>query len=794
MASYINSDDDYRRKTPSPIEYIMGAIRVPGATAGIPHDLTSPRGRFSNIETSDTGLTTLQENNYQISWQDSLRSITGLSQPEPPPPEPPQRQVSINWEKSVNEIYEQYRVQFITKIREDPHWNKVQPYIDVQLRNWFLEPRYRIPDPNLVQILEQFRKDASPILAETYVNELDYKDNEFCIQGKIKDKIMTELMRLRPWKHFADAVDQLVTEKIAQCSVQNAKTGTSERLEVPPIGNISPKVTLNINSPNITVRTDSRPQTPLMPSDDPNIINAQYQELGEALLTLRHHEVSEKLTPLCKDWRLTKESLYGYDERSRLWIVREESDLGLWINELIKSMITATRTSIHTQRQRQIRDGVDLPQEEKDRQEKAYKLDLKRISHSEDKIGNVSWTNNVTSATIPRLRRLSEIDDFENKLDANINMLALLDGEILNLQTLAIRDRVKSDYCTMVAGVSYDPNAEYKEWEDLVNKFQCYDPPTIEYFGECVAYSFTGSTHLQIYMFVIGKPNGGKTSIFDVLLRVAGDYGFNVPEDVYLKEKGSHNKEGPSPNMMKTEHKRFGVTAELAPDDEFSSKKLNTISSGERYTGRGLYSKKPKTFPFTMKAWFHSNYIPKLRLDAATIKRFRYFKATGQFMDNPDPDKKTTEFQKIAGYEHQFRDPKKLSGVLNWILVALNRFNKRGRTLPPVPASMVEALQAEVSDQDYISQWLEFSIDIFEEYKDSDYTLISDLYGNFCNWFTTNHRNISNPIKSSNKLGNELKPKYPDRWRHTKRGNVYNGFKIRSVPMTDLLRSGMANI
>jgi phage/plasmid-associated DNA primase len=524
---------------------------------------------------------------------------------------------------------------------------------------------------------------------------------------------------------------------------------------------------------------NSRPPTPLMPSEDPDIINAQCQELGDALLTLRHHEVSEKLTPLCKDWRVTKESLYGYDERSRLWIVRQENDLGLWINELIKRMVLRTRTSIGIQRQRQIANSTNLPQEEKDRQEKAYIKELKRLDMIDDKNGNQAWTNSVTAVTIPRLRRLSEFEDFENKLDAEIDMLALKDGTILDLQTLVVRPRVKSDYCTMVAGVNYDPAEEYKEWEDLVDKFQCYDRSAIEYFQECVAYSLTGSTHLQIYMFVIGKPNGGKTSVFDVLLRLAGDYGYDVPKDVYLKEKGSHNKEAPSPNMMQTMHKRFGVTAELAPDEEFSSQKLNTISSGERYTGRGLYTRKPKTFPLTMKAWFHSNYRPKMRLDLATIKRFRYFKAIGQFMDNPDEAKKTTEFQKIAGYEHQFRDPKKLSGVLNWILKGLARFNARGRVLPPVPASMVEALQDEVSDQDYVGQWREACIDIAEEYKDSDYTLISDLYSSYCNWFSANHRNISNPIKSSNKLGSELKSRYKDRWVHKERGNAYLGFKIQ---------------
>lgn len=66
-----------------------------------------------------------------------------------------------------------------------------------------------------------------------------------------------------------------------------------------------------------------------------------------------------------------------------------------------------------------------------------------------------------------------------------------------------------------------------------------------------------------------------------------------------------------------------------------------------------------------------------------------------------------SEFQKEARFEKRFLTEAGLSGILNWVIIGLKRFNAKKMRLPRVPAEMKLAVQQEVKNRDMVGQWLE---------------------------------------------------------------------------------------
>ena len=78
--------------------------------------------------------------------------------------------------------------------------------------------------------------------------------------------------------------------------------------------------------------------------------------------------------------------------------------------------------------------------------------------------------------------------DFMNKLNSSPNLLPIRDGKIIDLKTLKIRDRIRSDYFTYSLDVS--TTKDYSHAERFFNQLMCNDKEKLDYFQIFLVFAY----------------------------------------------------------------------------------------------------------------------------------------------------------------------------------------------------------------------------------------------------------------------------------------------------------------
>ena len=602
--------------------------------------------------------------------------------------------------KLIDDLFHEYKEGLHNIVTKNPDWNVVSLCVDVKWRASWIEyttshRNYKTVDVEL--LLNKFREYISPVVAAYHVDMVILHPQNAGRSLSETLPIMTKHFEaLQAWPCLIRAIEDRV-QWLSTTTRLPIRDPDPSTLAVEARGRVKLKV---VKSTQTLIR----------------------EQLCTALLEkekFTHHEIAERLVPLCFDYRIdttiATQPLYQYQQDTIIWKPDTNiNQLEQWVFAELKKLIYLQITGFSTDIQ-ELNKKIPLTEpgcrDQLAERVKTLQGVVKILESRIKSIGSRGWAFSVAQCMMPLIYNISDraeqigAQSFGKRLDADPFLFGLKNGQVLDLRTADVRDRTREDYCTMVSGVSYDPTAPYEEWEEFISKFMCRTQEMVDFIQEAWSYTMSASNHLELLFMVIGTPDCGKTSLFNVMKNFMGEYGYNVPKSLYLVDP--HNSTGPNPTMLGTVRKRFGYTAELRANDYMDNSKLNAISTGEDTTVKAMYALKNQTFTMTMKPWFHSNYVPKMDFDEAMIKRFIYFVGRAKFTDSPDPAKPDGEFQKEARFEKRFLTEIGLSGVLNWVIIGLKRFNARGMRLPPVPAEMKLAVQQEVRNRDMVGQWLE---------------------------------------------------------------------------------------
>jgi phage/plasmid-associated DNA primase len=83
----------------------------------------------------------------------------------------------------------------------------------------------------------------------------------------------------------------------------------------------------------------------------------------------------------------------------------------------------------------------------------------------------------------------------------------------------------------------------------------------------------------------------------------------------------------------------------------------------------------------------------------------------------------------------------------------------------------------------YIEEWSQIHLIVLDDYNDSEFTFISDLFSNFEIWFASQYTDQQCPIKRSNEFGRYLTKIYPDRHRDKKQRMKQRGAAMLGISM-----------
>ena len=316
---------------------------------------------------------------------------------------------------------------------------------------------------------------------------------------------------------------------------------------------------------------------------------------------------------------------------------------------------------------------------------------------------------------------LPELQIRYTQFDADPWKLGTLNGEI-DLLTGKFSSPRKESYLTRRANVTYDPSAKAPRWEKFMSEIMSGEEDRIEAIQRSLGYGLTGSTQEQVMFMCIGEGSNGKSTMFNVIRHLMGDYARIAPFSTFSASSRSEQ----SNDLAMLAGARFVTISESDEDAFLAEAKLKAVTGSDPITCRFMYKELFSYLP-QFKIWMGSNHLPGLRgMNYGNFRRqiILHFKATF--------DKET----RVNGLDQMLFA--EASGILNWMLEGLRKWHQNKLTVS-LPQSILDARQEYRDEMDIVSRWFNESVDVV----DSKGVVIKslDFYANYREYaMQTGHR------------------------------------------------------
>jgi putative DNA primase/helicase len=305
-------------------------------------------------------------------------------------------------------------------------------------------------------------------------------------------------------------------------------------------------------------------------------------------------------------------------------------------------------------------------------------------------------------------------------LDEDGNLFNAQNGT-LELDTLTFREHRREDLLTKVAGVSYNPEATCPKFKAHLELIFDGDCELIEGLQMLLGYSLLDGNPEQVFNVFYGHGQNGKSVLLAVLRAVLGDYATHAAASTFMAQE---NDGRPRSDLLALKGARLVTATETEDNRRLAEGLVKASTGGDPITCRGLYREEETFLPSHMPV-LATNHRPIIRgMDLAIWRRILLwpFEVT-----IPEKDR-------VPGYERELMAEG--SGILNWLLEGLRRYQEAGRLA--IPAKVRAATDQYRSDMDRLGPFLSeyFTSDPWPEDASRDVKCskkeFSDLYKLWC--------------------------------------------------------------
>jgi putative DNA primase/helicase len=113
----------------------------------------------------------------------------------------------------------------------------------------------------------------------------------------------------------------------------------------------------------------------------------------------------------------------------------------------------------------------------------------------------------------------------------------------------------------------------------------------------------------QVFWLLYGTGANGKSVLLKLLLKAAGEYGYNTPFSTFEKQRFSGTQTNDAAHLY---GRRFVTAAETGASTTLSEERLKAWSGGDPVTCRYLYKREQFTYESEMHIWLAVNHKPKV--------------------------------------------------------------------------------------------------------------------------------------------------------------------------------------
>eukprot|EP00121_Abeoforma_whisleri_P001268 Awhi_evm4s1128 len=310
-----------------------------------------------------------------------------------------------------------------------------------------------------------------------------------------------------------------------------------------------------------------------------------------------------------------EDEIYLYNEETYLWDKPRKTKLQNYIDKNCKKYFNDYKDDLSN----------NLSEYER-------KIVAAGIKKARGKLNSYSMMSKVVDSVKGKIN--NEITTF-NK---NIYLLPLLNKKVINLETLEVRDRIKTDYFNFECNVNYTPGCTTEHIEDFMNKICLEDEDLIQYMRLINAYFLTGSMTDRSFYIETGTGRNGKSALNGLRQKMMGAFLKDLDQAVVVKRPNSSAGSATS-HLIPLCKARLGVVCEVGEDEVMNDTLLKTITGGDNVPMRDLFEKsgEEKSRKIQARIVIQTNNIPEFRKNQrAVLDRIKVIPFNARFERKQD--------------------------------------------------------------------------------------------------------------------------------------------------------------
>lgn len=283
-------------------------------------------------------------------------------------------------------------------------------------------------------------------------------------------------------------------------------------------------------------------------------------------------------------------------------------------------------------------------------------------------------------------------------LDADPFLLNMPTG-CIDLRTGKVREHNSTDYFTKVTACDLSgENAD--TWTEFLKQITSGDTDTAHYLQQVAGMALIGHVYQEKLIVCYGQGGGGKSTFWNTLLKVLGDYGMTLSADI-LTTDTQRNKR---PELAELRGRRLVVCGELEDGKRLDTGIMKRLVSTDVISAEQKY-RDPITFVPSHSLVLFSNHLPRVGAnDSGTWDRLAVIPFNARFRNTKNEVKNFSDvlFHEAGG------------ALLRWMCEGAYEFIKSGYVLTESEA--VKEITAEYrQDNDWLKRFVDSCCDVGRE-------------------------------------------------------------------------------
>ncbi len=311
----------------------------------------------------------------------------------------------------------------------------------------------------------------------------------------------------------------------------------------------------------------------------------------------------------------------------------------------------------------------------------------------------------------------------QEEFDTDVNILNCKNGT-LDLSTFELKPHNPDDMLSRICNVYYDETARCERWEQFIDEITAGDKEKADYIQRILGNALTGNVQEEeFYIFYGPTTRNGKSTLLKTIAHLlnSGNEGYAVNAGAAtFSGKTERKGSSPSNDIARLAGVRFVVTNELPKSMLLNHEMIKSITGGDKITARYQYGRDFEFYP-QFKLVMHTNSLPLITDNSIfDSNRVRVVEFTRHF----------TEDEQDPTLKDMLRQPKNLSGILNWLLDGLRKVQTNGMNPPET------VIQATEQYRQNFDKFTSFISDCLERSENN--ITMSALYRVYQKWTNEN--------------------------------------------------------